>query len=99
MLGVDSGLDIVAAALQIAWISPCLFTPLSSTYSTFSAISYLATHSGSSGTKRSGHGEPPPRRESDLAFPIFARPNSVLVTRPAAIEHLNCRNALTRKTH
>ena len=38
----------------------CLFTPLSTTHSTSSAISHPATRSASSETKRSGRGEPPP---------------------------------------
>jgi transposase-like protein len=61
----------------------CLFTPPSKTLSTSSAISHPAARSASSERKPSGRGEPPPRPESELGLQIFARPNSVRVTRPA----------------
>jgi hypothetical protein len=64
----------------------CLFTPPSKTLSTSSAISHPAARSASSERKPSGRGEPPPRPESELGLQIFARPNSVRVTRPH--EHL-----------
>jgi hypothetical protein len=59
-----------------------LFTPPSKTLSTSSAISHPAARSASSEAKRSGHVEPPPWPESELGFPVFARPNSVRVTAP-----------------
>jgi transposase-like protein len=47
-----------------------------------SVISPPAAFSASSARKPSGGAEPPPRPESELGFPIFARPNSVRVTAP-----------------
>jgi hypothetical protein len=59
----------------------CPFKPPSKTLSTASAISHPAARSASSERKPSGRGEPPPRPESELGLQIFARPNSVRVTR------------------
>ena len=60
----------------------CPFTPPSKTLSTSSAISHPDARSASSGTKPSRRGELLPRPESELGLQIFARPNSVRVTRP-----------------
>jgi Acyl-CoA dehydrogenase, N-terminal domain len=57
----------------------CPFTPPSTTPSTSSAISHPAARSALCEWKLSGRGEPPLRPESELGFPIFARPNSVRV--------------------
>ncbi len=70
----------VRCSVSSRWDQPsasCPFTLSSTTHSTSSAISHLAAHSASSETKLSGRGEPPPRPESELAFPIFTRPNTV----------------------
>jgi transposase-like protein len=60
----------------------CLSTEPSTTTSTFSATSYPEARSASFERRRSGRGKPPPRPESELGLQIFARPNSVRVTRP-----------------
>jgi hypothetical protein len=49
------------------------------------AISHPAARSASSGTRRSGRGEPPPRPEPQLRLPIFTRPNLVRVTAPTRL--------------
>jgi putative transposase len=51
----------------------CVHAP-SKTRSTSNAISHPAARSASSGTKRSGCGESPPRPEPELRLPIFTRP-------------------------
>jgi transposase-like protein len=52
------------------------FMPPSKTRSTSSAILYPAARAAFSDRKPSGRGEPQSRPESELGFPIFARPNS-----------------------
>ena len=50
-----------------------------------------AARSASSGTKRSGRGEPPPRPELVPSLLNFAPPIQVAVTKPRHLEVTNCR--------
>ena len=51
------------------------------------------TRSAPSETKRSGRGEPPPRREPELGLPNCEPPNSVLVTTPSRMMNIRMRPA------
>ncbi len=61
----------------------CPFMPPSKTPSTSGAISHPAARSASSETKRSEHGETPPRPEVQRAFQTSRRRNQVDVTTPS----------------